>query len=159
MEISQFSYAYPHQKFRPESRANHPSRLHLKLPKLRCCCWRVNRIFWTTRESEPAQLKNPKNEMNFTLSDHENAFVKHCVCICSPFSQAFQFVLPARRHLHPRNYAYVEQDICLWASRIVGWEIETGFLATLHSCEVCVLRGLIMRNLWGVFLSFFIEQK
>lgn len=118
-----FSYAYPYQRLEPRSRANHPSKRHLN-PKL----WRVNRIFFQTR----AQPKIPMK--NFSFGDHENAFVKQfleCICACrlciciwiwipSPlgFQSVFQFVLPARRHLHPRNYGYVDQKVEL-ASRIL----------------------------------------
>jgi len=147
-----FSYAYPHQKLRPKSSAQSSIKTPLK----------------TQNSGVSIEFsEHPKIPMkNFTLSDHENAFVRTRECVYLPICIVvsvsfpvpfrlhfvFQFVLPARRHLHPRNYAYVEQDI----SAILCEKFKQDFWLLCIAVKWSVCQGIIMRNLCGVF---FIKQK
>jgi len=90
----------------PNPVPNHPSRLHLR-PKTPAC----QSNFLNTRKSQW------KISLWVTMKMHSFEHESVCICVSVSFPVpfrlhfVFQFVLPAKRHLHPRNYAYVEQDI------------------------------------------------
>jgi len=132
-----FSYAYPHQKLRPKSSAQSSIKTPLK----------------TQNSGVSIEFsEHPKIPMkNFTLSDHENAFVRTRECvylpylylfICifsSPLQTAFRFSIcsAGKATLAPKELRLCGTGyICN-----IVWEIQTGFLATLHSCEMECLPG------------------
>lgn len=125
---------------------NHPSRLHLR-PKTPAC----QSNFPNTRKTQwKISFEWPWKCIRRTR-ECVSGYLYLCIWaahIPRPIQSVFQFVLPTGRHLHPRNYAYVEQDI----SAILCEKFKQDFWLLCMPANWSVCQGIIMRNLCGVFL-------
>lgn len=125
---------------------NHPSRLHLRpktpacqsnFPNTRKTQWKIS--LWVTMKMHSS---NTRVCIWLSVSLYLSCTYSQTHSVC------FQFVLPTGRHLHPRNYAYVEQDI----SAILCEKFKQDFWLLCMPANWSVCQGIIMRNLCGVFL-------